>query len=61
MFIVLCWIQKKFKKKKILWQFTPATRHLSGFCWGPPIQDTGRSWFEDAFIGDGKMVFAKQM
>ena len=40
-----------------VWQFLPATRHLGGFCWGPPTQDTGRCWFEDAYIGDGMMVY----
>ena len=28
-----------------MWQFSSATRHLSGFSWGPPTQDTGRCWF----------------
>ena len=33
---------------------TLATRHLSGFCWGPPTQDTGRCCLRmHAFIGDG--------
>ena len=38
----------------------PATHH-SVFCWGPPTQDTVCLWFEDAFIGDGMMVYAEQM
>ena len=33
----------------------PATRHLSGFVWAPPTQDTGRYWGINPFIGDGKV------